>query len=227
METNELNNIGVELTRLLDLKNPPIAVALVPDGSQIPDDAERIEGPMRHCQMVDKVRREKKQFYALVDDQQCKGGAAVMGLREMAPRLASGEVYYNLGRFESLESAKKTMDQVPVLPAGSTRAILYGPLDTVTFRPDVVLIIDTPKKAMQLSQALIHHTGGRVNAGFAGIQSVCADGVVSPYKDGTISVSLGCSGSRKFANIGEDEMIIGIPTEKVGDLLEASGKIFA
>jgi uncharacterized protein (DUF169 family) len=226
MEIEEINNIGIELTSLLNLKNPPIAVALISDTAEIPPKVGRIDTSMRHCQMVDKVRREKKQFYALEDDQQCKGGAAVMGMLEMAHKLASGEVYYNLGRFENMESAKNTMEQVASLQPGSTKAVLYGSLDQVTFKPDVVLIIDTPEKIMQLSQALIHHSGGRVNASFAGIQSVCADCVVIPYKEGTVNASLGCGGSRKFANIGEDEMIIGIPLKKLPELAEAAEKMF-
>jgi len=226
MELKEINNIGTDLIRLLKLKTSPIAVALVSDIIEIPEDVERIEGPLRHCQMVDKVRKEGKQFYAIADDQQCKGGAAIMGMQEIAPKLASGETYYNLGRFESIESARNTMEQVPVLPAGSIKAVIYGPLDKITFNPNVIIIIDTPKKAMQISQALIHHSGGRVNASFAGIQSVCADGVVFPLKNGIVSVSLGCGGSRKFANIGEDEMILGIPVEKLPELVEAAEKMF-
>ncbi|MBP2029455.1 uncharacterized protein (DUF169 family) [Methanohalophilus levihalophilus] len=226
MELEQINNIGTDLIRLLKLKTSPIAVALVSDESEIPDDIERINGPLRHCQMVDKVRKEGKQFYSLVDDQQCKGGAAVMGMQEMPAKLASGETYYGLGRFENLESAKHTMEQVPTLPAGSTKGVIYGPLDKITFKPDVVLIIDTPKKAMQLSQALIHHSGGRVNASFAGIQSVCADGVVFPHKEQIVSATLGCGGSRKFANIGEDEMILGIPADKLPELAEAAEKMF-
>lgn len=226
MKIKEINQMGKELKDLLKLKNPPVAVALVPDTHELPEGINKIEEKMRHCEMVDKVRKKGSEFYALVDDQQCKGGAAVMGLQEMAPKLANGDVYYNLNRYKTINSARRTMQQVPRLKAGSTKAVLYGPLDKVSFIPDVVLIIDTPKKAMQLSQALLHRFGGRVNASFAGIQSLCADGVVQPYKDGHISASLGCGGSRKYANVAEDEMIIGIPVERLHDMIEAAHEMF-
>ncbi len=79
---------------------------------------------------------------------------------------------------------------------------------------------------MELSQALLHKSGGRVNAGFAGKQSVCADGVAYPYLTGEAGVTIGCSGSRKYTEIQDEEMIMGIPVAMLPDLVESAKSMF-
>lgn len=227
MDIEEVNKLGNELVDLLKLETSPVAVALVPKNHEVPEGFERIETPTRHCQMIDDVRKTGSQFYALLDDQQCKGGAAFLGLQEVGAALASGDMYYKLKRFDTLNAARRTMEQVPRLEAGSTKAVMYSPLEKAGFLPDVVVIITNPKQVMQLSQALIHKFGGRIEASFAGIQSLCADGVVRPYKEGEVSVSVGCSGSRKHANIADEELIIGVPVERLQDMVEALKKMLA
>ncbi len=221
MDLKELNEFGKILTEKLNLKTKPVAVSLIPEGHDIPEGIEKLDETTRHCQMVDMVRKTGREFYATADEQTCKGGSAVMGLNAMPQKLAIGDTYLNLKRFNTINAARRTMESVTKLQPNSIKAAVYGPLESATFTPDVIVIITSPKLVMQISQALIYKHGGRVETSFAGIQSVCADAVVRPYKEGKVSVTLGCGGSRKFANIAEDEMIMGIPVERVHDLLEA------
>ena len=61
------------------------------------------------------------------------------------------------------------------------KAIVYAPLETSSFDPDVVVIICNPKQAMQLAQTMVYALGGRLEADFAGIQSICGNAVTGPY----------------------------------------------
>jgi len=61
----------------------------------------------------------------------------------------------------------------------------------------------------------------RIEAEFAGIQSVCADARVQTYLNGKINFSLGCDGSRKFSGIEDGERVMGIPAEILPELIEA------
>ena len=67
----------------------------------------------------------------------------------------------------------------------------------------------------------MYKTGGRIKSSFAGKQSLCSDGVVKVYKEGKIGVTVGCSGSRNYTKIADEEMIMGIPIELLADV--ASG----
>lgn len=220
MDIKEINSYGQKIRDCLKLKTSPVAVKLVSDGQEIPDGIKRVGETMRHCQMVDRVRRTGDEFYSLWDDQMCKGGAASMGLGKMPAKVASGEFYYKgLKHFSTLNSARRTVEMAPTLPPNSIKAILYSPLEKTSFVPDVVLLICTPKQIMLLTQAIIYKTGGRLDVSFAGKQSVCSDGVVQAYRDGKIGITVGCSGSRAYTEIADEEMIIGIPVELLSDLI--------
>jgi len=227
MNNEEIQKLGKELIDTLHLKTSPVAVHLVKTDENLPTDVPRIGENTRHCQMVDNVRRKGSQFYAILDDHMYKGGAAVMGLTEMGEKLKTGEVYYHLNHFGSLDAAKNTMEKVPRVAGNSVKAVVYSPLEKTTFKPDVVLIITTPKQVMELSQALLHKDGGRVNASFAGKQSVCADGVAYPYLSGEAGVTIGCSGSRKYTEIKEDEMIMSIPVDMLPGLVASAKSMFS
>ena len=227
MNNEEIQRLGKELIDTLQLKTSPVAVRLVKADEELPADVPRITENTRHCQMVDNVRRKGSQFYAIIDDHMCKGGAAVMGLTEMGEKLKTGEVYYHLNHFGSMDAAKSTMEKVPRVPAHSVKAVLYSPLENATFDPDVILVITNPKQVMELSQALLHKGGGRVNASFAGKQSVCADGVAYPYLSGEAGVTVGCSGSRKYTEIKDDEMIISIPVDMLPGLVASARTMFS
>ncbi|PAV10934.1 hypothetical protein ASJ81_02145 [Methanosarcina spelaei] len=219
MDVKEINKYGQELIDCLKLKTSPVAVKLVPKGGEVPEGIKKVDETMRHCQLVDRVRRTGEEFYTLGEDQMCKGGAGAMGLGEMPPKVASGEFYFNkLKQFSTQGAARRTLEGVTKLPPNSTEAILYSPLEKTTFTPDVVVIICTPKQVMLLTQAMMYKMGGRIEASFAGKQSLCSDAVVKTYKEGKVGVTVGCSGSRTYTKISDEEMIMGIPIELLADV---------
>lgn len=220
MDLKEINNYGQELVSCLKLTTSPVAVKLVPKGGEIPEGIIRVNETMRHCQLVDRVRSTGEEFYTLGEDQMCKGGAGAMGIGEMPAKVISGEFYYkNLKQFSTEEAARLTIDRVTKLPPNSTEAVLYAPLEKTSFIPDVVVIICNPRQVMLLTQAFVYNRGGRLEASFAGKQSLCSDAVVQVYKEGKIGVTVGCSGSRSYTGIEDEEMIMGIPVELLADVV--------
>lgn len=226
MDIKEINDYGQELINRLNLKTSPVAVKLIPTGGQVPEGIKKAEEAMRHCQMIDLVRRTGQEFYATVDEQQCKGGAASMGIGQMPPKVASGEFYYSgIKQFGALEAAKLTVDMAPTLPENTNDAIVYAPLEKASFTPDVVVMICNPKQIMLLTQAIMYKEGGRLEVSFAGKQSICSDGVVQAYRDEKVGVTVGCSGSRAYTEIADEEMTIGIPVKLLKDVVAGVEKI--
>ena len=98
-------------------------------------------------------------------------------------------------------------------------------LEKANFKPDVIIVLGNPKQLLKIAQSNIYHDGGRNNVSFSGIQSVCADAVAQPYNTGEMNATFGCDGSRKYAKIADDELIVGIPVAKLAGLAEALEKI--
>jgi len=211
--------ISSKIKEKLGLSKSPVAVKFVLRPEDIPEGIKKIDEGARHCEMVQKASRGEI-FYATGEEQTCKGGAAALGLVEPAEKVKTGEMYLGLGRFSSLGSAKRTMDAIPKIEH-MMYALMYAPLEKAEFDPDVIVVICTPAQAMILAQAIVYTLGGRFEADFAGIQSLCADAVAGPFTRKRPNITMGCSGSRKYAEIEPDEVIIGLNGENIGCVVNA------
>jgi len=218
-DENEYKDLSIKIKDKLGLDKSPVAIKLVLKEEDIPDGIPKLEKNVRHCEMV-QMASQGEIFYSTAEEQSCKGGAGAIGLIEPPEKVKSGEMYYSLGRFSSLGSAKRTVDAIPKIDP-IMKAIAYAPLESAPFDPDVVVIICNPQQAMQLAQAMVYTLGGRFEADFAGIQSICGDAVAGPYTTKRPNITLGCSGSRKFADIKSDEVIVGMNGENIGCVVNA------
>ncbi|WP_292466006.1 DUF169 domain-containing protein [Methanolobus sp.] len=226
MDIEEIREMGEQLKDILKLDTSPVAVTFIGPDEDIPAGIPRIKGELRHCGMVDRARKEKEAFYALVEDQECNIGASSLGMGGRCSEISSGEFYYSFGCFGSLEAAKSAIDEMPLMPAGSVKAVVYSALEKAPLVPDVVVIVAGPDKIMKLSQAVLYRFGGRLHASFAALQSVCVESVAQPYLQDKVNVSLGCTGSRVLGGIAKDEMVMGIPFAQMGDVIESSRQMF-
>lgn len=215
--------LSSKLKALLGLKGSPVAVKLAAAQGEIPAGMPELKEKVRHCEMVQKARAGDV-FYATRERHACAGGAGALGIAETPEKITTGEFYFGLGRFKTPGSAKRTMDAVPRTGKHFV-ASMYAPLEKANFKPDVVVIIGNPKQLLKIAQSNIYEKGGRNIVGFSGIQSLCADAVAQPYNTGEMNATFGCDGSRKFAKIADDELIVGMPVAKLEGVVEALEKI--
>ncbi len=197
LETNQ------EYSKILEdnvkLTCKAVAVKLLASEEELPEGYDLIDEKVRHCEMIRKASYGEK-FYSTIEQQSCLGGAGAIGLRDMPPKLASGEKYFELGRFKDLKTAKAATEKLSIIKERYW-GIVYSPLDEATFKPDVVLIITEPVGGMKLAQTIVYSSGDKVRPNFAGIQSLCGDG------------------SRNAADIKDNEMTIGISGEKLEEVI--------
>ena len=209
------------LKTLLKLSGSPVAFRFATKKEDIPAGMAKMDKTIRHCAMVGLARKEGKIFYSTSENHECNGGAWSLGLREITETLKNGDFYFKLGKFESSAACRRTIDRVAHLDTKETYATLYAPLEKTTFDPQVVIIVANPWALLKLTQSVLFRLGGRIEAEFAGIQSVCADACAQTYLNGKVNFSLGCDGSRKFSGIEDGEMVIGIPAELLPEITEA------
>ncbi|CAJ36012.1 DUF169 domain-containing protein [Methanocella arvoryzae] len=215
--------LSSKLKSILALKGSPVAVKLVRSKEEVPAGIVELGEKVRHCEMVQKARAGEV-FYAPKEKHACAGGASALGLMETPANIRSGDFYFSLGRFSTKNAAKRTVDEVPRLDE-QYYATVYAPLEKAAFQPDAIVIIGNPKQLLRIAQANIYGSGGRNFIDFSGIQSVCSDAVAEPILTGEICASFGCNGSRKNAKIEDDELIAGIPVEKLESTVAALEKV--
>ena len=215
LEKNKKYCEVIESKIKLDAK--PVAMKLIKTEGDLPEGYDLIDEKIRHCEMVRKASLGSK-FYSTLEQQMCLGGAGAIGLRDMPPKLANGEKYFSLGRFQDLETAKKLTSKLSIVEEEHW-GIIYAPLDEADFEADVIEVITEPVGGMILAQSIVYKTGEKITASFAGIQSLCGDAFANPYISDGINFTLGCDGSRKAADIKDNEMAVGISAAKIEEVI--------
>ena len=215
LEKNKKYCEVIESKISLDAK--PVAMKLIKTEDDLLEGYDLIDEKIRHCEMVRKASLGNK-FYSTLEEQLCLGGAGAIGLRDMPPKLANGEKYFSLGRFQDLETAKNLTAQLSIVE-DEHWGIIYAPLDEADFEADIIEIITEPVGGMKLAQSIVYKTGEKIKPSFAGIQSLCGDAFANPYITDGINFTLGCDGSRKAADIKDNEMTVGIRAAKIEEVI--------
>jgi uncharacterized protein (DUF169 family) len=211
-------HFSVSLKEILGLRWSPVAVKLVKPDESINEVPPMSPKRLRYCQLLMEAKRGKSATLTS-ENIACPAAAAALGLMPLPEKISSGKMLKTLGLFESEEAAAKTMAQMSRMKLGEVKAIAAAPLENAAFRPDVVIIEDKPEKIMWINLAAIHETGGRLSFSSAVFQACCVDVTVSPYLTKNVNVSLGCYGCRDATDIADDECLVGIPMEKLDEII--------
>jgi uncharacterized protein (DUF169 family) len=216
----DYTQLAEKLVKFLDLKYEPVAVKVIKKGETMPEGYSEPDKNLRHCQSIMKARKGES-FIIPADKHACVVGASSLGIIPIPEKVASGEFHHNLGMFDSVQAAAEMITQRPAFEPESRTATVVGPLKDAKVEPDVVILVDRPETIYWIIPASTYYTGGRVNFSSAAFQASCADTTILPSLTGEINVSLGCFGCRKATDIENDEMLMGIPFNKLEGIVNA------
>ena len=210
--------ISESLGQLLSLRWKPVAVTLIPRCDPLPPmPVSNVK--LRYCQSV-MAARQGKTLLMPPQAHACPDGTYILGLTELPPKLASGELYLKFGKIASMEAARRMIAERPRLPERSVRATLVTPLEKPVMRPDVVIITAPPESIMWVCMASSFYTGKRFLFKVSGYNAQCVEATLYPLTTGEMNISLGCYGCRASTDISDNEMFIGVPLVKLPSLVE-------
>lgn len=205
------------LDEILKLRWKPVAVALIKKGEPLPHvPIPRVK--LRYCQALIMARRGK-QILMPPSSHACPDGTSILGLTKIPPKLAAGDIYYKLGKVASKEAAQALVNSRPALPEESIRATLVTPLDEPVMRADIIVIMAPPETMMWLCMASTYLTGKRMNFQMSSYNAQCLETTLYPYTTHEVNLSLGCYGCRAISDLSDDLMFMGIPLEKMEQLI--------
>ncbi len=217
-EKKKYADLSEGLERVLGLRWKPVAVTLIPHGVPLPHvPVPRVR--LRYCQSLTLARRGKSLLMP-PEHHACPDGTSILGLTELPPKLASGEVYVRLGKVASIEAAQRLVAERPSLPGLSVRATLVTPLAEAVMKPDVVVVMAPPESMMWLCMASAFYTGKRLSFRMGSYNAQCVETTLYPCTTGELNASLGCYGCRAISDLGEDIMFMGIPAAKLPSLVD-------
>jgi uncharacterized protein (DUF169 family) len=214
---DQFNNFGKELETLLLLRTSPIAVKFLEKKADIPEEAirpKRDQGVhLAQCQAFALTRRKRQTVAMLKEDNWCWAPLIGYGLTELPED-------YNAIPFqiEDPEAAKKHAENFPHLEYGKYIGILSAPLNTATFKPDLILIYSNTAQLRSILMAVKYRKGTLVTSLFDPIDS-CIYSTVPTMMTGQYRITLPDPGEYERAMAGEDEIIFSVPPDKMPELI--------
>jgi len=180
--------ISTKFRKFFELPSSPVAVRIIKDGSEVQKTSTQ---PMRFCEMVRRSAVYGESFLFSVEELTCTSGELALGFTEPS----YGDVY-------------------PRIKPADTRFVSVSPLEKTEEKPDVVIIVGTPRKIMRVSTVLSQlHEKQPVDAKFKGEFAVCGECTAIPYMEKKVNMSLLCNGARMFSGYRDDEIVMGFPFE--------------
>jgi len=211
------------LSNILSLRWNPVAVSLIPSGAPMPD-APFPPAKLRHCQSIMAARRGHS-FLMTPHCHACPDGTHILGMTDIPPKLASGELYLRFGKLDSIEAARQMVKERPRLPGRSIGATLVAPLKHAVHTPDVIIVVANPEQMMWLCMGASYYSGQRFDFKVSGYNALCVETTVIPFTTGTINISLGCYGCRGASDISDDLMFMGIPLAEMPRVIQGLGEL--
>ena len=179
--------LSMKFRKFFELPSSPVAVRILSDGAE----QKTSTSPMRFCEMVRRSAVYGESFVFGVEELTCTSAELALGFTEPT----YGEVY-------------------PRIKPANTKLVSVSPLEKTEKKPDVVVVIGTPRKIMRVSTILSQlHEKQPVEVKFKGEFAVCGECTAIPFMEKKVNLSLLCNGARMFSGYRDDEIVMGFPLD--------------
>jgi len=203
----ELRGYAKQFTHQLELEMPPVQVSYLDHPP---------EGVPQHPGGVPSVCTffafgTRSPFYAtLPQHEDCEIGAFVLGIPPEG--VVGGRLMATIGEMQKegyLNPGEEA--HVPHNPT-APKYVAYGPLGSLPVPPTGVLLFASPKAAMLATEAA--GSGPDVWSVPMNGRPMCA--ILPIMNQGaSVAISLGCTGSRIYTDLGVDKMVVGIKGDRL------------
>ncbi|MDD5473671.1 MAG: DUF169 domain-containing protein [Candidatus Methanoperedens sp.] len=181
------SELSTKFRKFFELPSSPVAVRILSDATE----QKTSTSPMRFCEMVRRSAVYGESFVFGVEELTCTSAELALGFTEPT----YGEVY-------------------PRIKPANTKLVSVSPLEKTEKKPDVVVVIGTPRKIMRVSTILSQlHEKQPVEVKFKGEFAVCGECTAIPFMEKKVNLSLLCNGARMFSGYRDDEIVMGFPLD--------------
>ena len=207
---NKLQNDYSVLEKLgLDL--PPIGVKY---SFYKPEDIQPLEQEtsLSLCEMLKTAQSDNRSFYITKEHNETCVGKVLLGMEDMEPFAASGQIGPRLGVFDDARCNHRLYKSVPKLDKDTVNYVLFSPAEQMTFEPDVLVISANPQQAEIVMRAMTYSTGQMYKSSCTPVIG-CSWLFIYPYVTSEVNFILpalvhGLHGRELYPS---DTLLIGIP----------------
>lgn len=202
----------LSIYKQFNFENPPIGIRFLPGK---PEGIEKLDKSMALCEMINEAQHRSQPFYIDKDNEDC-AGALMLGMVQPAPRTGGGQLGVKYGIFEEGRVNERLSQIAPRIPYGNVKYVVFAPLDSIDFEPDLLFIIANTSQAEILLRALSYSTGDLWESKITSV-GACAWMFSYPYLSGKVNyVATGLTFGLKAKKVyPEGKMIFSIPYDRI------------
>ncbi len=204
----DYQKLGEKLKTVLKLKREPVAIKWV---SREPRNIPKASEKSRFCTKLDKAMNGEI-FYATAEEEECMGGLRYTGLKDphkFPKNMRSGSFLVPRGVYKSIPAVQRSWKSNLAVEPDIFTALIFAPLSSADFEPDVIFIVGNSKQGMELLHANAYDSGSHGLGADSG--PICSSMAAMPYLTGKVTYGFGDIGSRNNMNLKDDEIMISIP----------------
>lgn len=218
-DLQEKGSYSARLQQTLALEGSPVAVAIL---SQPPDGLRQWRRKATPCVMLQSARRGSA-FYCSGDSIFCSGRAH-LGMGE--PPVPDLERF--LVQTEKLAASRaaahRILDAVKKRTPKRGQYLAFSPLEKAGFTADVILFVGTPLQVSRIIFLDAFETGviDTVHG-----EPFCSGAIATPITTGKIGVSFLDMTCRLFGKYKPEEMVVGVPAERLSRIVDSIDRSIA
>ncbi|MGI6482930.1 MAG: DUF169 domain-containing protein [Methanobacterium sp.] len=204
----DYQKLGEKLKTVLKLEREPVAIKWV---SREPRNIPKASEKSRFCTKLNKAMNGEI-FYATAEEEECMGGLRYTGLKDpkkFPKNMRSGSFLVPRGVYKSIPAVQRSWKSNLAVEPDIFTALIFAPLSSADFEPDVIFIVGNSRQGMELLHANAYDSGSHGLGADSG--PICSSMAAMPYLTGKVTYGFGDIGSRNNMNLKDDEIMISIP----------------
>jgi len=218
----EVHEMGAELEGWLRMRVHPIAVKLLKDEEEVPEEAIIPTRDWGHkyalCQSLARSQRNGETIAMFIGDHWCPEPVIGLGLAERIPFFLEGHHRYP-DSVRDLKAGSKWCTNMPFLEHGLYKGVLSAPVHTCSFTPDVIVMHVNGLMTSQLLNVRNWIDGKDINAQLSG-HAACVYAIAPPLLNRDCQVAIPCRGDRSIALAQDDEILFSLVPEMLPHFIE-------
>jgi len=203
--------------RVLRLRTPPIGIKLLKDVKDIPEEAYRPKSATV-CQVPAIARYHGITAAGEKGKIDCPMGAAALGFSPWPSDFFETRV----GEYsDDINAIKRMMLKSPQITPNTFSAFIAAPISKMNIVPDVVSIYANTGQVLLLTYGVSWKAGDELICKSNGHMGECSNTIAATYLNQAPTLALPCYGARRRGLCTDSEMIVGIPPNKLEEVVNS------
>ena len=222
MTSDDIQEMGIEISRWLRMRVSPIAIKMLSTKEDVPADAIIPTRDWGHkhslCQTIARSQRNDEIIAMFIEDNWCPEPVVGLGFAKRDEFFLSGNHRYP-DSVRDLHAGADWCRNMPFFEHGLYEGILCAPITKCNFLPDVIIMHINGMMTSQLLNVRNWIDGKDIHCQLSG-HAACVYAIVPPILKNDCHIAIPCKGDRRYANAQDDEILFSITPAMLPDFIE-------